>query len=108
MRISTAWSQQLSVNVMSSQEAKLAKLQQQLSSGLRVSAPADDPAAAVRVLDLEGTIAKTTQHQSNISTVRGRLNLEESALQTSDNILSRAKELTMQGMNDSLNSSDRL
>jgi len=108
MRISTAWTQQLNVDAMNNRQVQVTKAQQQLSSGLRVSAPADDPAAAVKVLDLQETIAKTTQYQSNISTARGRLNLEESALTTSGNILSRAKELTLQGMNDSLNSSDRL
>ncbi|MGZ4954837.1 MAG: flagellar hook-associated protein FlgL [Methylobacter sp.] len=108
MRISTAWAQQVNVDAMNNRQTELAKAQQQLSTGLRVSSPADDPAAAVKVLDLQGTIAKTTQFQSNISTTRGRLNIEESALTTADNILSRAKELTMQGMNDSMNSSDRL
>ncbi|MDO9169696.1 MAG: flagellar hook-associated protein FlgL [Methylobacter sp.] len=108
MRISTAWAQQLSVNAMGKQQTELAKVQQQLSSGRKVSTPAEDPAAAVRVLDLEGTITKTEQYQSNIATVRGRLNLEESALETSNNILFRAKELTIQGMNASLNNSDRL
>ncbi|MCK9637474.1 MAG: flagellar hook-associated protein FlgL [Methylobacter tundripaludum] len=108
MRISTAWAQQLNVNAMAGQQAKLAKVQQQLSTGLKVSTPADDPAAAVKVLDLQATIAQTTQYQSNISTARGRLNIEESALASSANILSRAKELTLQGKNDSLNSNDRL
>lgn len=108
MRISTAWAQQLSVNAMAVQQTKLAKLQQQMSSGLRVSTPAEDPAAAVRVLDLDKTIAKTQQHQNNIYTARGRLNLEESALETANNIIFRAKELTIQAKNDSLNSSDRL
>jgi len=108
MRISTAWAQQLSVNAMNSQQTKLAKLNEQISSGLKASTPAEDPAAAVRVLDLEGTIAKTKQHQSNISTARGRLNLEESALATSGSILDRVKDLTIQAMNASLNGSDRL
>ncbi|MGZ5006623.1 MAG: flagellar hook-associated protein FlgL [Methylobacter sp.] len=108
MRISTAWAQQVNVDAMNNRQNQLAKAQQQLSTGLRVSAPADDPAAAVKVLDLQGTIAKTTQFQSNISTTRGRLNIEESALTTADNILARAKELTEQGMNDSLSSSDRM
>lgn len=108
MRISTAWAQQLSVNAMGKQQTELAKVQQQISSGLKVSTPAEDPAAAVRVLDLEGTIAKTNQYQSNIATVRGRLNLEESALETANNIMFRVKELTIQGMNASLNNSDRL
>jgi len=109
MRISTAWAQQLSVNAMGKQQTELAKVQQQISSGLKVSTPAEDPAAAVRVLDLDKTIAKTEQHQSNISTARGRLNLEESALETANNIMFRAKDLTIQAMSSAtLNDSDRL
>ena len=108
MRISTAWAQQLNIDAMSSQQTKLSKVQQQLSTGLKMTAPADDPAAAARVLDLESSIAKTNQYQTNIATARGRLSLEESALEASGNLLDRAKELTMQGMNDSQNSTDRL
>ena len=108
MRISTTWAQQLSVNAMNSQQAKMLQTQQQLGSGLRILKPSDDPAAAVKVLDLNATIAKTTQFQNNIATARGRLNIEESALTTSGNILDRAKELTIQGMNATLNASDRL
>ncbi len=108
MRISTTWAQQLSVNAMNSQQAKMLQTQQQLGSGLRILTPSDDPAAAVKVLDLNATIAKTTQFQNNIATARGRLNIEESALTTSGNILDRAKELTIQGMNATLNASDRL
>ncbi|MDI1229716.1 MAG: flagellar hook-associated protein FlgL [Methylobacter sp.] len=109
MRISTAWAQQLSVNAMGKQQTELAKVQQQISSGRKVSTPAEDPAAAVRVLDLDKTIAKTEQHQSNIATVRGRLNLEESALETANNIMFRAKDLTIQAISSAtLNDSDRL
>jgi flagellar hook-associated protein 3 FlgL len=108
MRISTAWSQQLSVNGMNSQQAKLAKLQQQLSSGLKISAPAEDPEAAARILDLDRSISKTEQYQSNIAATRGRLNLEESALEAANNIMYKAKDLTIQAKNDTLNSSDRL
>ncbi|MDO9049670.1 MAG: flagellar hook-associated protein FlgL [Methylobacter sp.] len=108
MRISTAWSQQLSFNAMSSQQAKLAKVQQQLSSGLKMSAPAEDPAAAARILDLDRSIAKTEQYQSNIAATRGRLNLEESALEAANNIMYSAKDLTIQAKNGTLSSSDRL
>ena len=108
MRISTAWSQQLGVNAMTSNQTQLGKLQQQLSSGLKVSSPAEDPAAAVKVLDLERTIAKTTQYQSNIATARGRLSIEESALSSSNDIVAHARELTIKANNAALNSSDRL
>jgi flagellar hook-associated protein 3 FlgL len=108
MRISTTWAQQLSVDAMAGQQAKLAKVQQQLSSGLKVAAPSEDPAAAVRILDLDRAIATTNQYQSNIATLRGRLNIEEAALASSGTILDRAKELTIQAKNGTLNSSDRL
>ncbi|HEY8094807.1 MAG TPA: flagellar hook-associated protein FlgL [Methylobacter sp.] len=108
MRISTAWAQQLSVDAMAGQQTKLAKTQQQLSSGLKVSVPSEDPAAAVRILDLQGTITKTTQYQSNIATARGRLNIEDASLTTSNNILDRAKELTLRAKNGILNSNDKL
>jgi flagellar hook-associated protein 3 FlgL len=108
MRISTAWAQQLNLNAMSNQQTKLANLQQQLGTGLKVSVPADDPGAAARILDMDKTIAKTNQYQSNIATTQGRLNIEESALATSGGILDRAKELTIQSMNAALNSNDRV
>ncbi len=108
MRISTAWAQQLSITAMANQQSKLANLQQQLSTGVKVSVPADDPGAAARILDLDKTITKTNQYQSNIATTRGRLNIEESALATSGGILDRARDLTIQAMNDTLNSNDRL
>lgn len=108
MRISTAWAQQINVNAMANQQTKLANLQQQLSTGLKVSSPADDPAAAARILGLDDTLAKTNQYQSNISTAQGRLGLEESALATSGGILDRVKELTIQAMNETLSSNDRL
>ncbi|MGZ5056253.1 MAG: flagellar hook-associated protein FlgL [Methylobacter sp.] len=107
MRISTAWSQQLSFNAMSNQQTKLAKLQQQLSSGLKISAPAEDPEAAARILDLDKSITKTDQYQSNIAATRGRLNLEESALEAANNVIFKAKDLTIQAKNATLNSSDR-
>lgn len=108
MRVSTAWSQQLSVNAMMRKQASLTKVQEQISSGLKISTPAEDPAGAARVLDLERTISKVNQHQSNISTARGRLGFEESALDASTSIVFRAQELTIQAMSGALNSDDRL
>lgn len=108
MRISTAWAQQLGVNAMQAQQAKMSKTQMQLSSGLKQLSPSDDPSAAARVLDLEKSIEKTSQYQANIFATRGRLNIEESALESSENVIIRVKELTVQALNGTLNASDRL
>lgn len=108
MRISTSWAQQLGVNAMNAQQVKMSKTQMQLSSGLNVLTPSDDPAAAVRTLSLQETIDKTTQYQDNIAMVRSRLNIEEGGLGTAENIMFRAKELTIQALNDTLTLQDRV
>ncbi len=108
MRVSTAWAQQLNLNAMNSRQSQLSKVQQQLNTGLKMLEPADDPAGAIKVLNLDKSIAKTDQYQKNIASVRARLGIEESALQSSSDLLERAKELTIQANNDSLNSNDRL
>ena len=108
MRISTSWAQQLGVNAMNAQQVKMSKTQMQLSSGLNILTPSDDPAAAVRTLSLQESIDKTTQYQDNIAMVRSRLNIEEGSLETAENIMFRAKELTIQALNSTLTQQDRL
>ena len=107
MRISTSWAQQLGVNAMNAQQVKLSKTQMQLSTGLNILTPSDDPAASVRILTLQETIAKTEQYQDNIAMVRSRLNIEETSIGTAEEILFRAKELTVQALNASVTPSDR-
>jgi flagellar hook-associated protein 3 FlgL len=99
MRVATSWSHQLSLNAILSQQAKATKTQLQLSSGLKILTPADDPSASVRVLDYQQSIAKTTQYQDNIETARARNNVEDSALNSSVNVLQRARELAVQSLN---------
>ena len=108
MRISTSWAQQLGVNAMNAQQVKMSKTQMQLSTGLNILTPSDDPAAAVRTLSLQETIDKTTQYQDNIAVVRSRLSIEEGSIETAESIMFRAKELTIQALNSTLTPEDRL
>lgn len=106
MRISTSWSQQLGVNAMNAQQVKMSKTQMQLSTGLRILTPSDDPAASVRSLNLHETIDKTLQYQDNIAMTRSRLNIEEGSLESAENVLVRTKELTVQALNSTLTPAD--
>ena len=106
MRISTSWSQQLGVNAMNAQQVKMSKTQMQLSTGLRILNPSDDPAASVKALNLHDTIDKTKQYQDNIATTRSRLNIEEGSLESAENVLFRTKELTVQALNSTLTPTD--
>ncbi len=106
MRISTSWSQQLGINAMNTQQVNMSKTQMKLSSGLNITTPSDDPAAAVRILSLEESIEKARQYQDNIAMTRSRLKIEEGSLATAENILFRAKELTVQVLNAPLTTRD--
>ncbi len=108
MRISTAWAQQLGVNAMNTQQVNLSKTQMQLSSGLKVLTPSDDPAGSVSILSLQESIGKASQYQDNIASVRARLSIEEGSLSTAESILFRAKELTVQALNAPLTKDDRI
>jgi flagellar hook-associated protein 3 FlgL len=107
MRISTSWAQQLGLNSMLDQQAKLNKAQMQLSAGKKILAPSDDPSAAARAVDLNQNISQTEQYQRNIDVARQRLSLQDGLLQNAVDILQRVNELGIQGLNATNSPSDR-
>jgi flagellar hook-associated protein 3 FlgL len=100
MRISTSWAQQLSVNAMLNQQAKVSDTQMQLSTGLKNLTPAGDPIAAKKVLDFQQYIDKTTQYQENVDVAKSRNGLEGSVLTNSRDSLLRARDLAVQALNE--------
>ncbi|MEQ1637550.1 MAG: flagellar hook-associated protein FlgL [Methylococcales bacterium] len=99
MRISTAWYQQLNVTAMQNQQAKMAKTNLQLASGLKNLTPADDPVAAAKDLSLQATLAQTTQYQENINAVKTNNTLEDSTLNHAVEVLQTARELAVKSLN---------
>lgn len=79
----------------------------QVSSGLRVSKPSDDPSAwtAAQRAKLQQTLAKGTS--AAIGASSARLQQTDGALGTLGNILSQVKSLVVQGANDTYNADDR-
>ncbi len=107
MRISTQQIFQPGVAAMQDAQVQLGRVQQQLATGQRMLAPADDPAAAVRVLDLKEAVETYRQFQRNGDAVRSRLEQEEGVLQGMQDLLQRVRELNVQGNNDTNNAVDR-
>ena len=107
IRISTSQIVDASTNSMLDQQARVYDTQVRLSTGRRFTSPSEDPAAAARVLGLSERISMTEQYQENIRAARNRLELEDTVLGNIGNALQRARELTVQGLNDSLGASDR-
>ena len=80
-----------------SQLAKLSerqlRLQQQISTGQRISSASDDPKAMRRVLDLRNERSLLTQYQDNISTLRENANVVYSTVNAMKRLSDRASEI---------------
>ena len=108
MRISTALLFTQGVKAIQEQQASVARTQQQVASGKRILSPADDPAGAKRLLDLDQTLSLTRQYSRNADTATNRLAIEDSTLEGVTNLLQRVRELTIQGGNATLDDGNRL
>jgi len=107
MRISTHQAQQVAINSMIEQQAKLSKVQQQVATGRKIFRPSDDPVAASRIVTLRDTLGTTEQYQDNINAARARLTLEEGVLHSVTDVLQRLRELAIMANNDSQTNESR-
>ncbi len=107
MRIGTYQLQQQSLSAMLDQQSRLAKTQQQVSTGQRLVTPSDDPAAASQALDLERMRETLKQYQKNADMARNRLSLEENALVSVEDAVLGLRELAIQGNSGTLTPTDR-
>lgn len=108
MRLSTQAYYNNSIAAMLNQQAALSKIQNQVATGQRVNTPADDPIAAVHILELERSKVESEQYDKNSELARSRLSLEEQALADAGTLLTRVRELVLQASNvGTLSDSDR-
>ena len=99
MRISTLQLFQQGINAIQEQQAKLQQTELQLATGLRFRNPSEDPAAAVKVLDLQSKIDLINQYSRNSTIAQATLAFEESVVVSVQNNLQRIRELVIQGNN---------
>jgi flagellar hook-associated protein 3 FlgL len=107
MRVTTYSMYTQGVAAMQKQMQAMARVQTQLSTGLRFQNAREDPIAAGRALNVEKALADLQRWQTNIGVANDRLMLEESALASSVSALDRIRELAIQANSDTLSDSDR-
>lgn len=108
MRLSTQSYYNRSISAMLEQQSMLSKIQNQVASGKRVNTPADDPIAAVHIMELERSKQEYDQYDKNSALARNRLNLEENSMADAGTVLQRVRELVIQASNiGTLNDADR-
>jgi flagellar hook-associated protein 3 FlgL len=86
---------------------RVVETQRQVSTGLRVNSPSDDPVAAARVAHLDASLARLDQYQANATFARNQLGLEEESLNEGIEHLQRIRELALQANNASMGAGDR-
>lgn len=107
MRVSTSQMSLIAMNSILEQQSKVARTQEQLSTGRRILSPSDDPSGTAALIGYQQSLDTVSQYQENIAAARQRLNREESALKSVGNILDRIRELALQANNSSLSNEDR-
>jgi len=107
MRIGTLQMFRQGVDSLLNQQSKLVNTQLQLSTGKRINSPSDDPIGAAQVLGLSETVKLTEQYQKNIQQLQTNLPVEDTVLGSVVDNLQRARELAVQGLNDTNNLQDR-
>ncbi len=80
---------------ISRQTAELFQVQQQISSGLRIQRPSDDPAGTRRSLIQKDRLDRLNSQISSLQHVESRLNSAEVQLREAGNLLLRARDIAM-------------
>ena len=95
MRVTTnSFVNDLRYNITTLAERQL-RLQQQVSTGMRITSTSDDPHAMRRVLDLRNEQGQLKQYHDNISTLREKYNVAYSTVQGLKKLSDRASEIAV-------------
>lgn len=107
MKISTTQIFERSIDQMSSQRTKVAEIQAQLAAGKQLVQPSDDAEKTGIIQRLSSAFNRQEVYESTLDSVTSRLEVEESAVMSAENIMQRVRELAVQGTNGTLGEGDR-
>ncbi len=97
MRISTNQFYSLNTENIMQRQSDVNQSVLNISEGKRVLTVADDVVAATSIMNIKQEQALTAQYQSNITFADSRINVEETTLQTAEEVMFRVKDLILQG-----------
>lgn len=95
-RVSTFGMQNAAIAAMGNQQAKIARTQGQLATGLKLNTAADDPVAAGIAVALDRAAAENVRQGANANLLNNRLTLAEVTLADVGDRVQRLRELTVQ------------
>jgi flagellar hook-associated protein 3 FlgL len=107
MRITYGMSATNSLTNIERNQQRMADLQNQLTSGSKLSKPSDDPIGVAQALGFQQSIDQSTQFLKNIDQGTSWLNATDSALSAVNNDVQRARELAVQAANGTMSPEDK-
>lgn len=107
MRISSLQYFQQTTQTLSGAQAKLADLQSQVASGVRVDQASEDPEAFLTAILAQKTIVEAEQYKRNAVVLSSRLNQQDSVLSTLSAALADVRDTTLEAKNGLLGANDR-
>jgi len=107
MRIATYQAYQSSLLNLQARSTALAQTQSQMTSGLRVQVPSDDPVAAAVVVRSMAAQSQNTAQTTALQASQNDMQLAEGALGSASTMLQQARSLVVSAGNASLSDADR-
>ncbi len=107
MRITTNLIFDQNLRAINDNQGRLSDIQTQLATGRKLLRPSDDPVGAVQVIRMTEELEKFDQYKRNISLARNNLELQETTLRSLNEIVNRARVLTIQSSSGIFTNSDR-
>jgi flagellar hook-associated protein 3 FlgL len=107
MRVTTAAASRHALQNLQAALGDVQNLQNQLSSGKAIQRPSDDPSGALVAMRNRSEIRRQDQYGRNAEDGLGWLATTDTALTSASDLMRRARDLTLQGANGSLSSTDR-
>lgn len=100
-RISNSYLSETVIQNLLTNRSKLVDIQEQISSGKRVTKPSDDVVAASTVLSTKNSVDKIDNYLKNISTAQAELDTTDSVISTVIDTALTARSLVLQAVNAS-------
>ncbi|MGR9524110.1 flagellar hook-associated protein FlgL [Priestia megaterium] len=107
MRVTQGMLAANSLKQISNSYNKLETLQNQLSTGKKITRPSDDPIVATKGMAYRSNLSEVNQYKRNLTEAQSWFDSSESGLEQVNSILQRTKELVVQGLNGTNESDDR-
>ncbi|HMO16572.1 MAG TPA: flagellar hook-associated protein FlgL [Oligoflexia bacterium] len=87
------------INQLNSTRNDLESVRRQLSSGLKVVNPSDDPGRSGTILNLQSVLQRIQSHQQRVTFATNYIEAQENAVSTANEVLMRVQELGTQAAN---------